>query len=191
MAATYNTLTLQLQTPAALPVSDIIGSSLDCVLLPQVTAQGIWDSLRSIITFSQPSFCLVAADGQLGALAPIGTVSYSGSTGAQTIVIAGVSTGFTAGATDAATALIAVAALNASAGVFLLASASVNPLVPTQVVVQGRWPGIAQNANTFTATGTGATASAATLGGSAVSPARAGVAITQVNQLGIGPPSTP
>jgi hypothetical protein len=193
MAATYNTLTLQLQTPAALPVSDIVGSQLDCVLLPQVTYQGILDSVKSIGTFSQPSFMLVEADGQLSALAPIATVTYASATGAQTVVVAGVSQAFTAGANDAATVLVAIAAINANPALFLLVTASVQPAAPTVLVLQARWPGIAQNANTLSATTAGGTAtvSAATLGGSAVSPARAGVAISQVNQLGIGPPSTP
>ena len=189
----YNVLTLQLLTPPQLPLSDVIGGPLDCVLLPQVTAQAITDSLRSVITYSQPSLCLVVGDGNLGALAPIGTVTYTSATGAQTVVVAGVTTSFTAGASDAATVQIAIAAFNAQSSNSLLGTATFQASAPTVLVIQGRWPGVAQNSNTFSATTAGGTAvvSAATLGGSAVSPARAGAPASQINQLGIGTPSTP
>jgi hypothetical protein len=187
----YNVLTLQCLTPVQLPPSDQVGANLDCVLQPYLTVQAVEDAVRSVGSFSQPSLLVVAADGQLGALAPIGTVTYSGSTGAQTVVLDAISTAFTAGATDAATAAAGAAAFNALNTNFLQGMAYVNPAAPTVLIIQGRWPGIAQNSNAFSATGTGATASAATLGGSVVAPARAGVTISQVNQLGIGTPLFP
>ena len=188
----YNVLTLQLLTPPQLPVSDIV-NVLDLVLLPQLSYQGILDSVKSIGTFSQPSLMVVMVDGQLGMLAPIGTVTYAAATGAQTVVVNGVTASFTAGANDTATVLIAIAQINGQANLNSLVTATVNPAAPTVLILQARFPGTAQNGNTLVATSAGgkATVSAATLGGSAVSPARAGVAQSQINQLGIGTPSTP
>jgi hypothetical protein len=194
-------LTLQLTTPPALPVSEQISApgqggvsqGLDCVLLPWVSAQAIKDAVNSIANYAQAGFMLVAVDGQLGALAPIATVTYTASSGAQTITINGVSAGggFTAGATDALTAIAAVNAINGTLALQLIATASVDPTNATRVLIQGRWPGTGLNAITTAVTGTGAAVSAATLGGSGAAPARAGTNLSQVNQLGIGTPNFP
>jgi hypothetical protein len=151
------------------------------------------DALRSVATYSQPSTLLVEADGQLGALAPIATVTYTASSGAQTVTINGVSAGggFTAGATDALTAIAAVNAINGTLALQLIATASVDPTNSSRVLIQGRWPGTGLNAITTAVTGTGAAVSAATLGGSGSAPARAGTNPTQLNQLGIGTPLFP
>lgn len=194
------TLTLQISTPAQQPVSEqtapgVATQNLDCVLLPWVSAQNVKDAVASICNYAQAGFMLVSVDGQLGALAPIGTVTYASATGAQTVTIAGVSAGggFTAGANDAATALLAVAAINGTLALQLIATASVDPTNSARVLIQGRWPGAGLNPVTLAATTVGGTAtvSAATLGGSGAAPARAGTNLSQVNQLGIGTPSFP
>lgn len=197
----YNVLTLQLLTPLALPVSEqeapgaISTQNMDCVLLPWVTAQGIKDAVASIANYAQPSLMSVTVDGQLGALAPQGTITYTAATGAQTVTIGGVAVtpAPVVGATDSITAANVAAAINASLPHQLVATAVVLPAAPTVVVVMGKWPGPGLNTIAFAATAAGGTAtvSAATLGGSAAGSARAGVASTQLNQLGIGTPLFP
>lgn len=92
------------------------------------------------------------------------TVTYSTSSGAQTIVIEGVTVSFTAGASDAATAAAAIAAINANTTTVTALGLPLNATViatvgstTAKVFVQSIATGSAGNAYTITVTGTGAT----------------------------------
>lgn len=99
-----------------------------------------------------------------GGIRANGTVTYSGSSGAQTVTINGVQVYNATGASDAANATAAAAAINASANALVsghvkaVARAGVCYIYSTQDGTQG-------NTNTLAATGTGATASGARLTG--------------------------
>lgn len=188
----YQVLTVQVQAPLADPVLGVT-NVLDMVNNPFLSLQQAMDTLRSVLTLSQPSLITLAADGTNGALAPQGTITYTAPAGAQTVTIAGLSVPGVpaAAATAALTATATAAAINASVAHQLVATAYIDPANPTVVIVSGKWPGIAQNSNSFLVSGTGAAASAATLGGSAVAPARAGVGNTAITTFGIGTPLFP
>ena len=188
----YNTLTIQLQTPPSLPWSEqqssFNSSNLDLVLLPWLSLQSMKDSLCSLANTAQPGLIDAIVDGQFSAIAPIATITYSSSSGAQTVTIGGVAVPSVpaAGTTDAITAANTAAAINASTAHQLVAFAYVLAASPTVVNVQGKWPGPGLNTIAFAATGTGATVSAATLGGSAAGNARAGVSWSQQNRYAVG-----
>lgn len=191
----YSVLTLQLQAPIADPVTGVAGV-IDLVAQPWLGMQQILDTTRSMCTQSQPSVVTAIVDGSLGALAPQATVTYASATGAQTLTIGGVAVpGMPApgGANDPATAAAVAAAVNASVAHQLVCTAIVDPTNSARVILIGRWPGPGLNTIALAATTVGGTAtvSAATFGGSASAPARAGVAATQNNSFGIGTPSFP
>ena len=192
----YNTLTIQLSTPPQLPWDEqvafggVTSAACDLINLPYVSLQAMKDALASIANSAQPGFLDAVVDGQLSAVAPIGTITYTGATGALTVTIGGVavSPAPIVAATDAVTAANVATAINTSTGHQLVAFAYVLPASPTVVNVQGRWPGPGLNTIAFAATSAGGTAtvSAATLGGSASGNARAGATWSQLNRWSIG-----
>lgn len=190
----FNVLTLQVLSPLSDSPAGVAGS-IDLVNTPFLGLQQIMDTMRSVCTLSQPSLISATLDGAFGALAPQGTITYASATGALTVTIGGVavSPAPVVGANDAATAINVAAAINASTNHQLVVSALVDPTNSARVIVVGKWPGPGLNTLAFAATAVGGTAtvSAATLGGSAVAPARAGVTSTQLNQFGIGTPTYP
>ena len=190
----YNVLTLQYLTPLSDSPTGALGT-IDLVNVPFASLQQIMDTVRSVSTLSQPSVLSATVDGAFGALAPQATITYASATGAQTVTIGGVAVPSVpaAGATDAITAANTAAAINASLAHQLVCSAIVDPTNSARVIVMGKWPGPGLNTIAFAATTGGGTAtvSAATLGGSGSAPARAGVASTQLNQIGVGTPSFP
>jgi len=108
------------------------------------------------------------------------TVTYSGSTGAQTITIGGVAVSFTAGATDNATLVAAINAirLNSSAfGLVFIPMAPVYGAALNAANVLTLWANTVPRANTLgngltlAVTGTGATAGGATFAGGVNAPA--------------------
>jgi len=108
-------------------------------------APGMWiGSENWTLQYVQPSF---------------GTVTYSGSSGAQTITINGQQVSFSAGGTDAASAANAAAAVNGS----LATSLQVKAQVVSGAVCSlfSNDPNLAGSATTLSVTGTGATASGA------------------------------
>lgn len=115
-----------------------------------------------------------------------GTVTYSSSSGAQTVVINGVTVYNATGASDAANATAAAAAINASVNALVLGHvvAYANAGV---VNIFAAYPDIRGNAITLSATGTGATASVARLaGGTVASSAGAQAAGTWTTSTGSG-----
>lgn len=96
------------------------------------------------------------------AVAATGTVTYSTSSGAQTVVINGVTVYNATGASDAANATAAAAAINASTNALIqnLVTASAAAGV---VTITASIPGKTGNCMTLAVTGTGAAASAARL----------------------------
>lgn len=91
-----------------------------------------------------------------------GTVTYSSSSGTQTVLVNGVTVYNAAGASDSANAIAAAAAINASTDA--LVSSFVRALVRSGVVhILSKYPGAEGNQITLSVTGTGATASAARL----------------------------
>lgn len=93
-----------------------------------------------------------------------GTVTYSSSSGAQTVVINGVTVYNATGASDSANASAAAAAINASTNV--LVAAHVRATSSAGVCsIYAKKPGLEGNIVTLAVTGTGATASAARLAG--------------------------
>ena len=114
----------------------------------------------ALLTLSSTVDVNVRLIGQ-GTAAGSGTVTYSGSAGAQTITVAGRQVSFTAGASDTLTALAAVAALNADPMIpffFLVTSAA------GVVTIKALRLGTGGNVS-LAATGTGATPSGAALTG--------------------------
>ena len=69
----YQVLTVQVQAPLADPVLGVT-NVLDMVNNPFLSLQQAMDTLRSVLTLSQPSLITLAADGTNGALAPQGTI---------------------------------------------------------------------------------------------------------------------
>lgn len=108
-----------------------------------------------------------AVSTQFGTAAT-GTVTYSASSGAQTITIGGVSTGsISAAGSDALQAIAGVNAINASATLSQYVTASVDPLSNTRVLIVANtdpFMHVLGNAIALSVTGTGATASGALLG---------------------------
>ena len=192
----YNTLTVQISTPPSLPWSEqvtfggVSSAQADLLLLPYVTLQACKDALASVANTAQPGMLDVYVDGQLSAVAPIGTITYAAATGALSVTIGGVavSPAPVVGTTDSLTAISVAAAINASLPHVLVANAYVLPASPTVVNVQGKWPGPGLNTIAFAATAAGGTAtvSAATLGGSGAGNARAGVSASQLNRWAVG-----
>jgi hypothetical protein len=108
------------------------------------------------------------------AVAASGTVTYSGSTGAQSITIGGVVVSFTAGASDAATVQNAITAIRASPAAFGLVFIPTAPVYGAAIntgAVLTLWANTIPTANTLgnslslACTGTGATASGASFAG--------------------------
>lgn len=97
----------------------------------------------------------------------LGSVAYSSSSGAQTVVINGVTVYNATGASDAANAIAAAAAINASTDP--LVQPFVRALVRTSTVyIYSKKTGLTGNTITLSATGTGATASGARLTGGTI-----------------------
>jgi hypothetical protein len=113
-------------------------------------------------------------------LASTGTVTYSSSSGAQTVVINGVTVYSATGASDSANAIAAAAAINASTNALI--QNRVRALVRSAVVhVFSIDCGLIGNTVTLSVTGTGATASVARLAGGTLATsegAQATVALT-------------
>lgn len=96
-----------------------------------------------------------------------GTVTYSSSSGAQTVVINGVTVYNATGASDAANATAAAAAINASSNALVLGHVLATSSAGV-VTIYAAYAGVRGNAVTLAATGTGATASGARLTGGAL-----------------------
>jgi hypothetical protein len=99
-------------------------------------------------------------------IAATGSVTYTTASGAQVITINGTAVSFSAGGSDSATATAAVAAIAANATAAALVTAAVDGVDPTKVDITAKINGTAGD-YTLTVTGTGATASGATLTGGA------------------------
>jgi hypothetical protein len=113
-----------------------------------------------------------------------GTVTYSGSSGAQTVVINGVTVYNATGASDAANATAAAAAINASTNTAI--AGLVRAVARAGVVkIFAVKPGLLGNGLTLSATGTGATASGARLTGGTVASSE-GVQATQTYTISGG-----
>jgi hypothetical protein len=132
-----------------------------------------------------PGMWIAAENKTLQFVGPaFGTVTYSGSSGAQTVVIGGVTASFTAGASDALTAQAALAAVQAVLGISVQCYSQINTATPTVLSLYSKDPNALGSVTTLTVTGTGATASGATFTvGAGVRGASAGKSVQVVSTI--------
>lgn len=129
-----------------------------------------------------PGMWIAAENKTLQLVGPaFATVTYSASSGAQTIVVNGQTASFAAGASDAVTAANGQAAAAAILGIRIQAYVQVNAATPTVVSFYATDPNATGASITFSATGTGSTASGATFtSGAGVRGASAGKSVQVV-----------